>query len=432
VALTAAAVPLWMHLSLVEECRVRVEQALAALAASASPDERLEMRLYAAQGALLIIARGAEAHDSAAAWTRTLALAERLDDAEYQLRALWGLWAFHVNTGGYETPLKLAERFVDLAAKQPASNASLLGQRMLGGSLYLRGDLTGAREHLERVIAEYVASDERSHTLRFQFDPRVSARVFVAWILWLQGLPDQAIRAAEKAVEDTRATDHPPSLCYALALGACPIAFLTGDLTAAEQHVNTLADHSTRYALSRWSAQGRAQRGVLLVKQGDDTAGLALVRAGLDEAGPAGLAVELITFVTLSAEPLRRAGPLARQLQAVDEAIHRSAWTEEHWASAESLRVKGELLLLDGAPEAARVAEDLFRQALDWARRQGALSWALRAATSLARLRRDQGRPTEALEALRPVYDRFTEGFGTADLSAAKQLLDDLASACRG
>ena len=99
------------------------------------------------------------------------------------------------------------------------------------------------------------------------------------------------------------------------------------------------------------------------------------------------------------------------------------------WYIAELLRVKGELLLLQGAPEAAATAEDHFRQALDWARRQGALSWELRAATSLARLRRDQGRPTDATACLQPIYDRFTEGFGTADLVAAKQLLDDLGAA---
>ena len=427
IALTAAVVPLWLHLSLVEECRVRVEQALAAFAASTNPDERLEMRLYATQGALLIIARGAEADDSARAWTKTLALAECLDDAEYQLRALWGLWAFHVNRGGYRIPLELAEKFLDLAEKQPASNGSVLGQRMIGVSLYLRGDLTAARGHLERVIAEYVASDDRSHTLRFQFDPSVAARVFIAWILWLQGLPDQAIRAAEKAVEDARATDHPPSLCHALALGACPIALLTGDLTAAERHVHMLADYSARYAIARWAAQGRAHRGVLLVKQGDDTAGLALVRASLVEAGPAGLVVGLMTFLTLSTEPLHRAGPLDRQLHAVREAIELSVGMEEHWARAELLRVKGELLLLVDAPGAARVAEDHFRQALDWAQRQGALSWELRAATSFARLLRDQSRIADARGLLLPVYNRFTEGFGTADLRSAKQLLDELA-----
>ena len=103
--------------------------------------------------------------------------------------------------------------------------------------------------------------------------------------------------------------------------------------------------------------------------------------------------------------------------------------TEERWAMAELVRVKGELLLLEGAPGAAAAAEDHFRQALDWARRQQALSWELRAATSFARLLRSQGRPADAIACLQPVYDRFTEGFGTADLIAAKMLLDELGDA---
>ena len=80
--------------------------------------------------------------------------------------------------------------------------------------------------------------------------------------------------------------------------------------------------------------------------------------------------------------------------------------------------------MVRGASGDATVAEDHFRQALDSARRQGALSWELRAATSLARLWNGQNRRTEALALLQPVYDRFTEGFDTADLKAAKALLD--------
>ena len=90
------------------------------------------------------------------------------------------------------------------------------------------------------------------------------------------------------------------------------------------------------------------------------------------------------------------------------------------------LRVKGEVVLLqDAAPQAA-AAEDYFRRALDWAHRQGALSWELRAAVSLARLLRDQARSAEALALLQPVYNRFIEGFETADLKAAKALLESL------
>jgi predicted ATPase len=91
------------------------------------------------------------------------------------------------------------------------------------------------------------------------------------------------------------------------------------------------------------------------------------------------------------------------------------------------LRVKGELLLSQGVQGAAAAAEDHFRRALDWARRQGALSWELRAATSLARLLRDRGRSVDAIAVLQSAYDRFTEGFDTADLKAAKALLDALA-----
>jgi predicted ATPase len=123
---------------------------------------------------------------------------------------------------------------------------------------------------------------------------------------------------------------------------------------------------------------------------------------------------------------LGRAGRIADGLAAIEEAV---AWTtrnDERWVIAELLRIKGELLLLQGAPDATASAEDQFRQSLDWARRQGALSWELRAATRLARLLRDQGRFGDATALLQPVYDRFTEGFETADLKAARALLDDL------
>jgi predicted ATPase len=133
-------------------------------------------------------------------------------------------------------------------------------------------------------------------------------------------------------------------------------------------------------------------------------------------------------FLDVMAEALGRSGQIADGLAAIEEALAWTERTEGLWATAELLRIKGELLLLQGAPGAGAAAEDHFRQALDWARRQGALSWELRSATSLARLWRGQGRPMEAMALLQPVYDHFTEGFETADLKAAKALLDALAS----
>jgi predicted ATPase len=128
------------------------------------------------------------------------------------------------------------------------------------------------------------------------------------------------------------------------------------------------------------------------------------------------------------AEGLADAGPVAEGLAAVDQALGQSESSEERWCIAELLRVKGELILSGNSPDTAAAAGDHFRQAVDWARRQGALSWELRAATSLARMWRDQGRSKEARELLAPVYDRFTEGFETADLKASRALLDELAA----
>ena len=121
------------------------------------------------------------------------------------------------------------------------------------------------------------------------------------------------------------------------------------------------------------------------------------------------------------------AGQVAEALAAVDQALEQSESSEERWCIAELLRVKGELILLGNSPDAAAPAGDHFRQAVDWARRQGALSWELRAGTSLARMWRDQGRSQKARELLASVYDRFTEGFESADLKVAKAMLDGLA-----
>jgi predicted ATPase len=131
-------------------------------------------------------------------------------------------------------------------------------------------------------------------------------------------------------------------------------------------------------------------------------------------------------FLSELAAGLGRAGRPAEGLTTAEQTIERAEHSEARWFFPESLRIKGELLLLQAADGAATAAEAHFRQALHWARRQGALSWELRAATSLARLAGDQGRSADALAILQPVYDRFIEGFDTADLKAAKALLDDL------
>ena len=424
VALTAAAVPLWMQLSLLEECRGNVERALAAVETGGHRHPRREMKLHAALGSSLASSRGT-VPEIAAAWSKALEIAQSLDDAGYQLRSLWGLWLFHSTSSQHRAALALAQRFSSVAAQSHDPNDRLVGEGMLGVSRHFLGDQSTARHHIERMLSSYLVPNERLHIIRFQTDQRVVGRAFLTRILWLEGYADQAMRAVRTGVEAARATDHAVSLCYFLVRAACPIALLVGDLAAAEIYVEMLLDHSKRHALALWHAFGRSYQGVLIIRRGDTAAGLRVLHAGLNELGNAKYAaLRLVSFFVAGA--LARAGQIIDGLTIIEEAVARSQATEERWLIAELLRLKGDLLLLQGALETAAEAEILFRQALDWARRQGALSWELRGATSLARLLRDRGRSAEATALLQPVYDRFTEGFDTADLKAAKALLDAL------
>ena len=272
------------------------------------------------------------------------------------------------------------------------------------------------------MLGGYIAPVQR--LVLFQFDQRVVARLGLVRILWLQGFPDQARRTAQSTVDDARALNHAVSLCLALNKAACPIALFTGDLAAAEGYAAMLLDSSAAHALPIWGAEAHRFRATLLIRNGDFDTGLRLLRTSLAQSPGASYQPYFTWFLGELAQGLGRSGQIAQGLEAIDEALARSERNEDRWCVAELLHIKGELLLLQGGSGAAAAAEDHYQQALDWARRQGALSWELRAATSLAQLLRDQDRAADALALLQPVYDRFTEGFDTADLKAAKALID--------
>ncbi len=423
-ALTAASVPLWFQHSLMVECRGRVERALASLEPRSGRGGRREMQLFAALGVSLMQTKG-PAPDTTAAWTTALEIAERLHDIEYQLRALWGLWHFRVSLGECRAALALAESFCGRVASSDNPAELLVGERMVGVSLHYLGDQANARLHLERMLSRYVAPAHRSHAIRFQYDQQVAGRMILARILWLQGFPDQALRTAQDNVEDARAIDHALSLCYALE-AACLVPLWIGDLPAAERYVAMLLDHSARHALAVWHARGRCLNGVLLIKRGEVGGGLPLLRDALEELRETGFVPHHTALLGTVAQGLAGRGEIVQGLGTIDEALARSERDEEYWCIAELLRIKGELIEQTGAPGAASAGEEHFQHALQWASRQGALSMELRCATGLARRWHERGRIQPARELLAPVYGRFTEGFDTADLRAARALLDHL------
>src|ERR1700722_19219660 len=237
------------------------------------------------------------------------------------------------------------------------------------------------------------------------------------------GFPDQALRIVETGVAQAQALGHSLSLCYILGSAACALTLAVGDLSAAERNVTMLIDHSDRHGLALWQIMARRFKGNLGIKTGNHAAGSKLLFNAIDALHESGFVLYHTEALAEYAEALATVGHIAQALVIINRALAQSRRNEERWCLPELLRIKGDLTLSSGD---VATAEELFLESLDWARRQQALSWELRTSTSLAGLRRDQGRVGQAHDELAVTYARFREGFATADLKAACKLLAEL------
>jgi len=209
-------------------------------------------------------------------------------------------------------------------------------------------------------------------------------------------------------------------LAVSLALGT-ELLSLVGDIGAMDQRAGQLAAVAAEQDFPRWGAMGAICRGWVKVKSGDVAEGISLLRSGSAAYRATGAELWMPHYVAFLTKAYEIAGQAQEAEALLDEALRIVERTGERWFVAELNRHKGRLLLRQGHSEAA---EELYRKALSIARQQEAKLWELRAAASLARLRRDQGRGAEARDILTPVYGWFTEGFDTPDLREARALLD--------
>jgi predicted ATPase len=245
---------------------------------------------------------------------------------------------------------------------------------------------------------------------------------YLGIVLFCLGYPDQALAWSNAAVAEARRLAHPPTLAESLANGSLTLS-LVGDNAALVEWADQLFEVATEQGFPQWRAEGTIYRGWVNAKNGDLAEGISLLRSGTIAFRATGAELWMPYGFILFARALEIAEKIEEAVTQSDEALEIVEKTGVRWLAAELHRHKGELLLRLGQPDAA---EELYRKALSIAREQEAKMWELRAATSLARLRRDQGRRASARDLLAPVYDWFTEGFETPDLKDAKALLDEL------
>jgi predicted ATPase len=422
ISLTAAFAPVWLHLALVTECRERGERAVEALGSGYNLSVPLERRLLIALGIALTLTMG-PVETTRTILTKARKLAESVDDVEAELRALWALWSMENNSGAYRLAQSTAERFSTVAQRTGDGAFALLGEHFLGAALLFGGKLHAARDRLERVVENYVAPPNRRHTILFHYDQHILARARLARVLCLQGYADRAKEQIRIGFEEAQAADAGFTLFWVLHYGMCPVALATGDIDDADRAVATMSDLATRFDATLWRILENCWEGKALVERREFDRGCALLGRALGKCDETGWRICNAEFLGALAQGLAELGQINTAIVTVDQALARAENTGELCDIPELLRIKGEILLHGEANEPLSVAEDCLLAAIAAARGQGALFGELRAALSLACVRTKQDRLSEAKQVLAPVYAKFTEGFETADLVSAEDLL---------
>ncbi|MEH2484614.1 ATP-binding protein [Bradyrhizobium sp. AZCC 2230] len=420
VTLVAQSAPLLLGLSLLEECRRYCESALAALD-DTGDCTRTEMVLQESLALASMYTRGNDGKVRAAI-ERGLALAEALEDRSRQLQLLASLNLLLVRQGDLLGARATVERGRDIAQAISDPAGLIWSKWMMGVSYHVGGDQAAAQCHLENGMS--LAAESGSHHANyFGSVNRIGAMVALARVLWLRGFPDRALRIAKDAIDEmSRGRNHPVSVCTSLLYGGSVI-FWTGNLTMAWGLVEQLIAHAGQHSLRPYRAAGIGLKGELQVARDEAPAGIESLREALEIMQVEQYNVVRATLMGALAEGLRKTERLEEALATVNDAIAGSTDTGAEFDVPELLRIKAQILAARGDHKSAR---SCLKRSIAKAQAQHALSLELRSAITLAGLLRREGKTAEARQCLASVFERFTEGFETADLRVARGVLEEL------
>lgn len=404
VDLTVASAPMWFQLSLTDEFRRRAETVLQAVRRQPQPDLKSEMAITAHLGPALWNSLG-PAPEVSAVLLRSLELSQQLGDVGYQRRTLWGLWLYYLALEKDHDALEAAERFGDLLGSPVDPGAESMHQRMMALGLITVGEFDRARDFVERCLSA-PAPTTGSSLRGYQFEQRIVSHTHLARISWIQGQPDRARESMHEAVELALASGHALSLCFALSLGACPVAFWCGDYDLTERYASLLVEKTSEGSLFVWRTYGLCYQLALEARQCPDHQIAALRRSTRFADVYRNKRIRMLATVA----------PRLIMPAILDEANDGST----NWATAELLRLKSENV------SEVEAAEALLRQSMEIAEAQGARSWSLRTAMSMVRRHLETGRHPDAPSVLSSVHNSFSEGHDTPDLREAAALLGRL------
>ena len=349
---------------------------------------RRELGLQLALGPALIAAKGFAAPETGRAYARACELCRELGDTPKLLPALYGQSVVHWQRAELAAAHEGGQELLRLAEEQGDAAAEVVGHRILGAYLFPLGRFAEGLAHSERGLALYDPVRDRSSRFVYAIDSRVVCLLWLSQALLALGYPEQARVRQGEALAFARELAHPNTIAQTLFCD-WTLHQLLRDGQEAQEQAEALIALATEHGLPLWSAAGVVVRGWALADGGRAEHGIAVIRQGLADYRATESELFLPYFLALLADAHGRAGQAATGLSLAADALDRVERTGVRWIEAELHRLRGELLL--ALPEADQPeAEACFRQALAVAREQDAKMWELRAATSLARLWRDQ------------------------------------------
>jgi predicted ATPase len=384
-----------------------------------------ELTLLLALGPALMALKGYASPDVERTYVRARELSRAVQDSSKLFAVNWGLWLNNQHRGRLKRARDIVEEVLAAGKNQADTGIRLQAHHAAWMSLLASGEAATCCHHIEEGLRLYDPDKHRSHAYLYAgHDPGVCGYMHQAACLWLMGSAEQAVEESRRGTSLARRLAHPPSQVHALTFSTILHQF-RNEAGHAREYAEAMIELCREHDMRHYLAIGTMLRGWSIGAAGSPREGIEEFRQGLDQFRATGAGFRQTYYLTLLADMYVRTGESQSGLEVIAEAETIGDRSGEAWWMAEIHRVKGELLAIAAAP--AGTVESSMKKALAVARRQEVKALELRAATSLGRHWQQQGRDDDARALLAPIHAAFDEGFDTADLEAARALLDLLA-----
>ena len=384
-----------------------------------------ELAVQAALAPALMAIQGWGSPEAQMAYQRAKELSEKLKDQSRHAAALVGLANVFEARADYRKSQVLLEEFQGQVTDNRPESLLVESHTLMACSLFHQGAFAQSVEHAKHAVMLYRPGGSYPFLAASGADPAIGADDWAALSLWFLGYPDRAFAKAQEVLR--RAQDHVFSLALAQDQAAA-VHMLRREPDSVRELAGAAIDVASKNGFPYWVAVGSILRGWASVMQGETGEGIADINRGLEGCRAAHVEMDRPFYLALLAEAYVHGGQLSEAASALDEAFAMVRNSRTFFYEAELYRLRANVLVGAGA-ESLQDVDTCLQQALEAARRYATPSLELRAAVSLARFWRDHGNGCQARELLAGIYTRFSEGFGTADLAEAREMLDNPESA---